>query len=110
MRKQMLPALFVMLGTGLHAQWLNYPVRGTPRTRDGKPDLTAKTPRTSNGKPDLSGVWHVQSESLEERRRLFGADNLFQTESKKVTLHFTIFGGTHFVPPRTYQVSMGYAF
>src|SRR5579862_4108558 len=56
------------------AQWLNYPAPGTPRTRDGKPDLAAKAPRASNGKPDLSGVWHVQSEPLEEKRRLFGAD------------------------------------
>jgi hypothetical protein len=27
------------------AQWLNYPTPGTPRTRDGKPDLSAKARR-----------------------------------------------------------------
>jgi hypothetical protein len=43
-----------------HAQWLNYPTPGTPRTRDGKPDLSAKTPRASDGKPDLSGVWQTE--------------------------------------------------
>jgi hypothetical protein len=43
-----------------HAQWLNYPSPGTPRTRDGKPDLSAKTPRASDGKPDLSGVWQTE--------------------------------------------------
>jgi hypothetical protein len=43
-----------------HAQWLNYPAPGTPRTRDGKPDLSAKAPRTSGGKPDLSGVWQTE--------------------------------------------------
>jgi hypothetical protein len=54
-----------------------------------------------------------------------GTDNLFKTEHKKVTLRFTVinvmnkvalynflstFSGTHFVAPRTYQVSMGYNF
>jgi hypothetical protein len=40
-----------------HAQWLNYLDPRTPRTKDGKPNLTAPTPRASDGKPDLSGVW-----------------------------------------------------
>lgn len=54
-----------------------------------------------------------------------GTDNLFKAERYKVSLRFTVmnvtnkvalynflstFSGTHFVPPRTYQVSMGYAF
>jgi hypothetical protein len=43
-----------------HAQWLNYPTPGTPRTRDGKPDLSAKAPRAPGGKPDLSGVWQTE--------------------------------------------------
>lgn len=41
------------------AQWLNHPTPGTPRTADGKPDLTAPVPRTAEGKPDLSGVWNI---------------------------------------------------
>src|SRR5215469_7980652 len=53
-------------------QWLNYPTPGTPRTRDGKPDLTAKTPRASNGKPDLSGVWETEESSPGEITRIFG--------------------------------------
>jgi hypothetical protein len=40
------------------AQWLNYPTAGTPRTKDGKPILSAPTPRR-DGKPDLSGVWEA---------------------------------------------------
>ncbi len=56
------------------AQWLNYPTPGVPRLSNGKPDLAARAPRTADGRPDLSGVWHVQSESLEEKRRLFGPD------------------------------------
>src|SRR5580704_9269946 len=39
---------------GAQAQWLNYPTPGTPRTRDGKPNLTAPAPRAAHGKPDLS--------------------------------------------------------
>jgi hypothetical protein len=41
----------------LGAQWLNYPTPGIPRTRDGKPNLSAPAPRAANGKPDLSGLW-----------------------------------------------------
>src|SRR5260370_37667563 len=48
------PAVLVV---PLAAQWLNYPTPGTPRTADGKPNLSAPTPRTAGGKPDLSGVW-----------------------------------------------------
>ena len=47
-----------IMTTSLFAQWLNYPTPGTPRTPDGKPDLTAPTPRSSDGKPDLSGIWN----------------------------------------------------
>src|SRR5262245_57245111 len=39
------------------AQWLKTPLRGTPRTADGTPDLTAPTPRTAEGRPNLSGIW-----------------------------------------------------
>src|SRR6266850_1522164 len=39
------------------AQWLHHPDPKTPRTADGKPNLTAPMLRTPDGKPDLSGVW-----------------------------------------------------
>jgi hypothetical protein len=70
------PRLFVLmalLASGAHAQWLNFPAPGTPRTRDGKPDLTAKTPRASSGKPDLSGVWQTEFAPAGENANLFGA-------------------------------------
>ncbi len=54
------------------AQWLNYPTRGTPLKRDGKPDLLAKAPRAPNGKPDLSGVWQIEPPPPGEFERLFG--------------------------------------
>ena len=56
-----------------HAQWLNYPAPGTPRTKDGKPDLLAKAPRLS-GKPDLSGIWQVAPPAKGEIERMLGAD------------------------------------
>ena len=67
-------ALFVVVATLkiASAQWLNYPTPGIPRLPDGKPNLAAKAPRTRDGKPDLSGVWHVYSEPLDEKKRLFG--------------------------------------
>jgi hypothetical protein len=54
------------------AQWINYPTPGTPRTPDGKPNLTAPARRAANGKPDLSGVWQVEPTPAEEMKRLFG--------------------------------------
>ena len=62
----------VLLSTTGYSQWLNYPTPGTPRTRDGKPNLSAPAPHASNGKPDLSGVWHVVATPIEEQKRLFG--------------------------------------
>jgi hypothetical protein len=44
--------------TSAAAQWIRYPTAGVPRTKDGKPNLTAPAPRTADGKPDLSGVWN----------------------------------------------------
>ena len=48
------------------------PTPGTPRTADGKPNLTALAPRGPGGKPDLSGVWMHETTSIAEIRRLFG--------------------------------------
>ena len=59
MKTAALTALFFAMAVSSTAQWLNYPTLGTPRTKDGKPDLTARAPRTPDGKPDLSGIWHL---------------------------------------------------
>ncbi len=50
---------------GLYAQWAQYRDPATPRTKDGKPDLTAPAPRLS-GKPDLTGVWIAESAPVQE--------------------------------------------
>jgi hypothetical protein len=47
----------LLLGISGHAQWLNYPSPGIPRTADGKPDLNAAAPRAADGRVDLSGIW-----------------------------------------------------
>src|SRR5262245_1958768 len=72
MRRALVVVLVILFGHTITAQWVNYPAPGTPRTRDGKPDLAARAPRAPNGKPDLSGVWHVEPTSREEMKRLFG--------------------------------------
>jgi hypothetical protein len=71
---QRLFVLFALLSISISApaQWLNYPTPGTPRTPDGKPNLSAPTPRAVDGKPDLSGAWHAQPTSIAEMKRLFG--------------------------------------
>ena len=42
------------------AQWLEYPTRGVPTSSNGAPNLEAPTPRTPDGRPDLSGMWEPE--------------------------------------------------
>ena len=79
-----LSLLTVLLASGLSAQWVNYPTPGTPRTRDGKPNLSAPAPRASNGKPDLSGLWHVQPTGQKELERLFGPELIKAADATSV--------------------------
>jgi hypothetical protein len=55
-----------------HAQWISYPISGTPRTKDGKANLTAPAPKTSDGKPDLSGLWTISADR--PKNSSFGTD------------------------------------
>ena len=74
-------ALFTALCAGIqpaNAQWLNYPDSRTPRSKDGKPNLTAPAPRL-NGKPDLSGVWEAQPTPHSEVTRALG-DNFYDIQ------------------------------
>ena len=72
MPHQRLLFLLALLASCAPAQWLNYPTPGTPRTRDGKPNLTSPAPRTADGKPELSGVWLHDPTPLAELKHLFG--------------------------------------
>jgi hypothetical protein len=51
---------------------LSYPDSRTPRTKDGKPNVTAPAPRAPDGKPDLSGVWEPEPTPASEIKRVLG--------------------------------------
>jgi hypothetical protein len=63
----------LLFSVSVHGQWLNFLPPGTPRTADGKANLTAPPPRTADGKPDLTGTWKHDATTPEEMKRLFGA-------------------------------------
>jgi len=69
MRSQTI-ALLVIGVMPLGAQWLNYRTPGTPRNKDGKPNLSAPAPRSPNGKPKLGGLWQTESAPAEMLKRL----------------------------------------
>jgi hypothetical protein len=73
MRNRWVCLWLVVLSVTAQAQWLNFQTPGVPRTKDGKPNLSAPAPRTADGKPDLSGVWMHETTTIDEMRRLFGA-------------------------------------
>src|SRR5262249_19653380 len=52
----------------VNAQWAVYRDPTVPRTREGKPNLSAPVPRL-NGKPDLSGIWQPESAPVAEIQR-----------------------------------------
>ena len=52
------------------AQWLGHPTPGIPRTRDGKPNLSAPAPRRPDGKPSLAGLWMTNSAPPEMLKRM----------------------------------------
>ena len=52
-------ALVIGASLAVHAQWLNYPTPGVPRTKTGAVNVTAPAPR-AGGKPDLSGIWMAE--------------------------------------------------
>jgi len=83
-KRKFIGLLVAFAGSSAYAQWVNYPSPGTPRTPDGKANLTAPAPRASNGKPDLSGLWHVQPTGQKELERLFGPDLIKAADATSV--------------------------
>ena len=71
----------------LEAQSLNYRDPRTPRTADGRPNLSAPAPRL-NGKPDLSGVWQAERTPVSEFVRVLGPGApKIQPDMNDVTKH-----------------------
>jgi hypothetical protein len=72
------------------AQWIRFPTAGVPRTRDGKPNLSARTPRTADGKPDFSGVWQNDG---------YGPANAEGVGAPPKTVFFDLSFGMNGTPP-----------
>jgi hypothetical protein len=70
MRVGRIAALIALAASCMPAQWLTYPVPGTPRLKDGKPNLTAPVPRV-HGRPDLSGIWEPEGSPRKVLANLF---------------------------------------
>ena len=49
MRNRWVCLWLVVLSVTAQAQWLNFQTPGVPRTKDGKPNLSAPAPRTADG-------------------------------------------------------------
>jgi hypothetical protein len=83
--------LLILVGVPLcaRAQWLHHPSAGTPRTPDGKPNLSAPAPRASKGKPDLSGIWMAESSPIPELIKMLpgGVNGLGETTPSKYFLN-----------------------
>src|ERR1700680_2090315 len=58
-------AVMLLTVTPLPAQWVDYPAKGIPRLKDGKPNFSAPAPKTPENKPDLSGTWWVPHGGVE---------------------------------------------
>jgi hypothetical protein len=64
------------------AQWIRLPVPGTPRTADGKPNLSASVPKTADGKIDLTGIWVVASNKYLPNIAADGVEVPFRPEAE----------------------------
>jgi hypothetical protein len=51
--------MILVMNCAAWAQWVNLKMPNTPRTPDGKPNLSAPAPKAADGKPDLSGLWRT---------------------------------------------------
>jgi hypothetical protein len=85
--KKSITILAVATSLPLGAQQLNHPDPRTPRTSDGRSDLTAPPPRLK-GKVDLSGVWQAEPTPMSEFTRVLGVDLAkVQVDLSDITKH-----------------------
>jgi hypothetical protein len=79
--------------TNGHAQWLDYRDARIPRTKDGKPNLTAPALRV-NGKPDFSGLWQAERSPKSEYDAVLNGFTALQPDTYDITKNFlNIFWG-----------------
>ena len=90
-RRIFIPLIGITLAgtfTYAYAQWSNYPDSRIPRTKDGKPNLTAPAPHL-NGKPDISGVWEAERSPASEFDSVLGKGfSALQPDTYDVTRNF----------------------
>ena len=60
MKTANMAAILLLACTTVGAQWPKQPLTGVPKNPDGSLNLSAPTPKTSDGKPDLSGIWVLE--------------------------------------------------
>ena len=87
--------LLIVLVANVNAQWLNQRDPRTPRTADGKANLSAPAPQV-NGRPDLSGVWQTERTAVDEFVKLAGPQlPQLQVDLNDVTKYaLNVFWGT----------------
>ena len=70
----------------VEAQLVNYRDPAIPRSRDGRPNLSAPMPRLS-GRPDLSGLWQAERTPMSEFARVLGPEGTkIQPDLNDITL------------------------
>ncbi len=85
MAKVLLAATLFVLPASVWGQWINLRTPGTPRTTDGKLNLTAPTPRTPDGKPDLSGLWRPEANPYRfDLVQSLQDEDIFTVEAKSI--------------------------
>src|SRR5947207_14171308 len=84
MRYVLASALLAVTGLPAVAQWVDYPTAGIPRTKDGKPVLSAPAPKTAEGHPDLSGIWKASTRKYLANLAAAGIDVGMQPWAQKL--------------------------
>src|SRR5688572_11419323 len=75
----------VVMAVPAAAQWRNLPMDSVPPGPDGKPNMSAPTPRTRDGKPDLSGIYTHPYRYFQNLAADLGLDNVPMTpEARKI--------------------------
>jgi hypothetical protein len=75
-RGAILIGLLAAMSATIDAQWAQYTPASTPKTKDGRPNLTAPVPLAASRKPDLTGVWQIEASPIPELMKLLpGGEN-----------------------------------